>query len=51
MFPLIDGKEELQDPQGKFALPEDEDAAKEGENDVITLEKSMLLELQKVKAM
>jgi hypothetical protein len=40
--------DQLQEPEGKFSLPKDEENANTENNDIITLEKSKLIELKKV---
>ncbi|XP_003426812.1 uncharacterized protein LOC100679130 [Nasonia vitripennis] len=47
---ILHGREQLQDPEGKFSLPKDEKDKDDEENDVVVLEKSTLLELAKVSA-
>lgn len=44
----IDGKDQLKEPEGKFSLPKEGDSNED--DDVVTLEKSELLEFSRIKA-
>ncbi|KAL7287919.1 hypothetical protein TKK_0017979 [Trichogramma kaykai] len=49
---ILHGKDQLRDPEGKFALPkEDEEDEVDKDNDIITIEKEKLLEFTKIKAL
>ncbi|XP_014212249.1 uncharacterized protein LOC106642113 isoform X2 [Copidosoma floridanum] len=49
-FKIIDGKDQLKEPEGKFSLPnDDEESHNEEANDVFTIDESRIFELSKVK--